>query len=139
MQASNILGLDVGEKRVGVAMVRAEVRVPVTLDTLDREATDFWHQLIEITKQNNIGEVVIGLPRGLDGQETAQTALVRAFGQELTSHITLPAHWQDEALTSVQARNVLDASGKPYQKGDIDALAASIILTDYLDTQGVTA
>lgn len=134
MPANNILGLDAGEKRVGVAMVRADVRVPVTLETLDRQAPDFWGQLTEVIKQNYIGQIVIGLPRGLDGQETAQTKYVREFAGELAGHFALPVHWQDEALTSVQAENILNASGKPYKKADIDALAASLILADYLET-----
>ncbi len=138
MPDNNILALDVGEKRVGVAMVRAEVRVPVTLETLDRQAPEFWEKLSEVIKQNEIGQIIIGLPRGLAGQETAQTKHVREFAGELASHFSLPVHWQDEALTSVQAETILNGSGKPYKKADIDALAASLILADYLETAKAT-
>lgn len=139
MPGSNTLGLDAGEKRVGVAMVRAEVRIPVTLETLNRQSPDFWDKLSEVIKQNDIGQIVIGLPRGLEGQETAQTNYVRDFAGELAGHFALPVHWQDEALTSVQAENILNGSGKPYKKADVDALAASLILADYLEGEGVSS
>lgn len=131
---SNIIALDVGEKRVGVALARAGLSIALPLTTLDRPAADFWLQLLQTLKQNEVSEVVIGLPRGLDGQETAQTMTVKAFGQELASHTDLNIHWQDEALTSVKAEDILKSSNKPYQKGDIDALAASLILADYIET-----
>lgn len=137
MPGNNILALDIGEKRVGVALVRAEVRVPVALDTLDRQANDFWQQLAAVIEEHDIQEVVMGLPRGLDGQETAQTKYVQSFAQEFSSHFPQPIHFQDEALTSVQSENILGASGKPYQKADVDALAASLILSDYLETEKV--
>ena len=75
---------------------------------------------------------MIGLPRGLDGQETAQTMTVRAFGTMLGKALKLPVHWQDEALTSVQAASELEQRGKAYRKADIDSLAAVYILEDYL-------
>lgn len=138
MPANNLLALDVGEKRVGVALARADVRVPVVLETLERQASDFWQKLASVIKQHDIEEVVIGLPRGLDGQETAQTAHVQAFAREFASKFSQPFIYQDEALTSVQAENILSAGGKQYAKTDIDALAASLILSDYLETEKVT-
>ncbi len=136
MPGINVLALDVGEKRVGLALVRAEVRVPVLLATLQTQADDFWGSLAAILKQHDITEVVIGLPRGLEGQETAQTKYVQDFAKEFASHFSLPIHWQDEALTSVQAENILGGSGKPYEKADVDAMAASLILSDYLESTG---
>lgn len=134
---NNSLGLDVGEVRVGVAMARSDLRIPVPLTTLSRKANDFWEQVQNLIKHNDIGEIIIGLPRGLDGQETAQTASARAFGTELASYTTIPLKWQDEALTSVKAEDTLIKSGKPYIKTDIDALAACYILNDYIETNGV--
>lgn len=131
---NNVLALDVGEKRVGVALARAGLSVALPLVTLERQAADFWHQLLQTMKQNDVTELVIGLPRGLEGQETAQTVSAQAFGQELSSQTDVPIHWQDEALTSVKAEEILKNSGKPYEKGNIDALAASLILADYLET-----
>lgn len=138
MPANNILALDIGEKRVGVALARAGIRVPVTLDTLERQAENFWEKLAAVIKEHDISRVVIGLPRGLEGQETAQTKYVQIFAEEFLNHFSLPMHWQDEALTSVQAESILDGSGKPYIKADVDALAASLILADYLETEKIT-
>lgn len=134
---SNVLALDVGEKRVGAALARSEVRVPVTLKTLDRQAADFWQQLSAVMQEHGVEQVVLGLPRGLEGQETAQTAYVRGFAREFSSRFHQPIHYQDEALTSVQSENILGASGKPYQKDEVDALAASLILSDYLETEKI--
>jgi putative Holliday junction resolvase len=138
MPNNNLLALDVGSKRVGVAIATSDVTIARPLTTLDREAEDFWQQIDTVVQAHEIDELVIGLPRGLDGQETGQTQAVRAFAEELSGQLSLPQHWQDEALTSVKARETLDARGGNYQKGDIDALAASYILADYLQEQGTT-
>jgi putative Holliday junction resolvase len=77
----------------------------------------------------------------LDGQETAQTKVVEAFGAELEQRFGVKVAWQDEALTSREAERLLKESGRPYEKGDIDAHAARLILEDYLAThpEGSTA
>lgn len=131
---SNTLALDIGERRVGVALARGDIQIAVPLTTLLRWSDEFWDDLKDAILKNDISHLVLGLPRGLDGQETAQTKATQAFGAELASKFDLPITWQDEALTSVKAESILRAQGKPYNKGDIDALAASLILTDYLET-----
>lgn len=136
MPHSNVLGLDVGTVRVGVALATGGVSVARPLTTLEHQSDEFWHEFDEICAEHDITHVVIGLPRGLEGQETDQTALTRAFGEELVLHSpTLSVSWQDEALTSVNAEETLQQSKKPYTKGEIDALAASYILADYLAEQ----
>lgn len=135
MASNNLLALDVGGARVGVAVSRADVAVARPLKTLAREDADFWQQLVALVDEHEVGELVVGLPRGLDGQETGQTEAVRAFADEMAGYLTLPLHWQDEALTSVKAEEALRERGGQYQKGDIDALAASYILADYLQEQ----
>lgn len=135
MQNHNILALDVGDKRVGMAMSRSDVRVPVVLPTLDRNEQDFWEQITQAAKQYEINEIVIGLPRGLEGQDTSQTKAAKEFAEELSRHIDLPQRWQDEALTSVKAESILNSSGKPFAKSDIDSLAATFILSDYLESK----
>ena len=82
--------------------------------------------------EEHVVQLVIGLPRGLAGQHTQQTRDVETFGQQIGQALHLPVAWQDEALTSVQAEQELHDRGKPYQKADIDALAATYILEDYL-------
>lgn len=136
---STILALDVGTKRIGVAASDLNVRLPQPLTTLQADNNPA-QQLQDLVNREGAVGLVIGLPRGLDGQETAQTQLVRTFAEELKSHVDLPQYWQDEAVTSRQAEEELKSRGKPYQKGDIDALSATYILEDFLrDHPEVTA
>jgi putative Holliday junction resolvase len=125
------LALDVGEQRVGVAVASLTARLPRPLVTLNRDNT-FFKELQNIIEIENIEALAVGLPRGLDGQHTAQTRAVEAFTDELRKHCELPVHFQDEAVTSKQAEAELEARGKPYARGDIDALAATYILEDFL-------
>lgn len=136
---TNLIALDVGEQRVGVALARAEVRVATVLNTLERPAADFWEQLSNILKEYEVSTVVVGLPRNLQGDATAQTHAVEAFAEELTKRLNVSVAWQDEALTSKEAERLLKEGGKPYQKGDIDAQAARLILEDYLVTHVLSA
>jgi putative Holliday junction resolvase len=128
---SSILALDVGDKRVGVARASLIARLPSPLTTLLRGA-DFFEQLHKIIDSEQVVALVIGLPRSLDGQETNQTKATRTFVAELHLQTDLPVHLQDEALTSQKASEELEAAGRPYQRGDIDALAAAYILEDFL-------
>lgn len=78
--------------------------------------------------------LVIGLPRGMQSQETDQTRYVRDFVSQLKKVVRIPLYWQDEALTSQKAEAELAARKKPYSKGDVDALAATYILDDFLQS-----
>lgn len=129
---SSILALDVGEKRVGVAVASRIARLPHPLTTLD-PSDGFFDALKAIVQQENIDTVVVGFPRGLSGQHTQQTASIEAFTVELKTHVTLPVYFQDEALTSQKAKDELAARGGTYSKGDVDALAATYILEDFLN------
>lgn len=130
------MALDVGEKRVGLAYARHDILVPVISKTLLRQSESFWQDLSEVISSLEIGYVILGLPRGLDGQDTDQTRYVQNFASEFQQHFNMTPIWQDEALTSVNARAILDKDNKPYNKEDVDGLAASMILGDYLETHG---
>lgn len=127
----NLLALDVGERRIGVAIAHAIARLPRPLLTLERNE-NIWQTIEDIVNQEGVGEIIVGLPRGLNGQETAQTTLSREFASSLEDHLKLPVYLQDEALTSKQAETELAKRGKTYAKADIDALAATYILEDFL-------
>jgi len=128
---NTIIALDVGERRVGVALVDMRARLPHPLTTLERGET-MMAQLQDIIREHRVGKVVVGLPRGLDGQHTAQTHAVEAFAVELSHATSLPLYSQDEAVPSRQAEEELKGRGKPYKKGDIDALSATYILEDFV-------
>jgi putative Holliday junction resolvase len=133
------LGLDVGERRIGVASAHLSVRFAgplVTLDNPDR----FLDDILALCHSEDAAWLVIGLPRGMQGQDTAQTARAQAFGAELTAYLSahglqIPVYWIDEALTSAKAEAELQGRtkrGKSFAKGDVDALAATYILEDFL-------
>lgn len=131
-----ILGLDVGEKRIGLALARGDVRISHPLTTLVNDA-DVEAELKQIIAREQITRLVVGLPRNLSGQSTAQTTIAEAFADSLGKTTGLPVILQDEALTSVKAEDELRSRGKPYDKGDVDALAATYILQDYLEAAHV--
>jgi putative transcription antitermination factor YqgF len=99
----------------------------------------FFPALQDIIEAESVATLVVGLPRGLDGQHTGQTRDTEVFKAELSRHCDLPVHMQDEAVTSKRAEAELEARGKPYERGDIDALAAVYILEDFLAGQRETA
>jgi putative holliday junction resolvase len=132
--ASNILSLDVGERRVGVAIANVIARLPRPLTTLDN-TDDIWGQIKALVTEHDVETVVVGLPRNLSGDDTAQTRYVRTFAENLSEYTVV---FQDEALTSQKAEKELNSRGKPFAKGDIDALAATYILEDYLTVYGAT-
>lgn len=127
----SILALDVGDKRIGVATAHTSARMAYPLTTLDNPET--FDEDIEALVAREAAEcLVIGLPRGLDGQDTAQTAKVRVFGERLALRLPIPVYWTDEALTSEKAEKELLSRHKSYQKVEVDALAATYILEDFL-------
>ncbi len=128
---SSVMALDVGARRVGVAVASLAARLPRPLITL-QPGKEFFPALQSIVEVEGVGAIVVGFPRGMQGQHTAQTAAIESFTQQLKEHFLLPIHYQDEALTSKHAETELRTRGKPYDKGDIDALAATYILEDFL-------
>lgn len=123
--AIKLLGIDYGSVRVGLALAEAPAP-PHRLATLpnDAQLIETLHQLIA---DHQVDKVVVGLPRGLDGQETAQTKAAREFAESLGHEVVL----QDEAGTSSAAR---DRLGKQVERQPelIDQEAAAIMLEDYL-------
>ncbi len=122
---SGILAIDWGTKRVGLAVADAESRLATPLPSLPA-SRELLGQLAEICADRKVETVIVGLPRGLEGQETAQTTRVRRFAAELEQSLKLSIKLQDEALTSIVARQ-----RKPAEF-DLDSQAAVIILSDYL-------
>ena len=129
--STSLLALDVGEKRIGVALADSAVRIAIAYDTIVVDGTE-TEQIARLIGFENIDIVVIGYPRNQSGEPTKQTEYVEKFAEQLKD-IAPEIVYQDESLTSVHAEERLKASGKPYVKGDIDALAASLILQDYLE------
>ena len=129
-----IIGLDVGEKRIGVAKADSATRIAVPVGFVEVNGTE-WQELAKVARLNTTNFFVLGLPRSNEGNETAQSMYVRNFAKKLTEMIP-GAHirFQDESLTSVVAEERLKARKKKYEKGDIDTEAATIILQDFLES-----
>ncbi len=126
----SIIALDVGDKRIGVALASRITRLPRPLTTLIVDGNQI-DQIKRLLQEHQADTIVVGLPRGLDGQETAQTAKIREFVKQL-GDIEAEIVMQDEAVTSRQAEDELKDRGKKYRKEDIDALAATYLAEDYL-------
>jgi putative Holliday junction resolvase len=127
----SVLALDVGERRIGVARAYLDVPFAQPFCTLADPAS-FIADIGHLCRSEKAAAVVIGLPRGLSGQDTAQTAYVQAFGSELENRLDIPVYWTDEALTSAKAEEELRGRGRPFAKGEVDALAATYILEDFI-------
>lgn len=133
MASKNLLALDIGERRIGVAKGDTGVRlaIPVTTLVVDGTEIDRIKRLIEDERAEVL---VVGYPRNQSGEPTAQTQYVEKIAAELKG-LAPSLVFQDESLTSVLAEQRLKATGRPYSKGDIDAEAATLILQDYLELQ----
>ncbi|OGO02988.1 MAG: Holliday junction DNA helicase RuvA [Chloroflexi bacterium RBG_13_52_14] len=132
------MGLDIGEKRIGVALGDPLGIMASALTVIERQTDDAAiKQIIEIARQNEVERIVIGLPRSLDGSLGKQAQTVQAFIELLESHTQLPIITWDERFSTVAAeRTLLEAGTKrDKRKRHLDAVAAAFILQGYLDSE----
>lgn len=132
---NNTLGLDIGSRRIGVAIIKDQVAVARPLSTIEMNDS-IISQLSDLCKEHEIKKIVAGLPRSLSGDDTEQTKKVRSFVKSLEDQLNIPVQFQDEAVTSVQATEALSAGKRSFKKGEVDATAAALILNDYLESIG---
>lgn len=126
------MALDLGLKRVGVAISISPANLPRPLVTLNNDQ-DLASNLKDIIKEHQIENIVIGLPRTLNGDETEQTKYVRRLAKQLGDDLGLDVELQDEALSSQRAEEDLRLQkNQQADKGLVDKLAACYILEDYL-------
>ena len=137
-----IVGLDVGERRIGVAVSDATLTLARPVDVLrprSLEADAVQLAAAEIARlgaeEDGVSSIVVGLPRRLDGTATEMTSRVKAFAIDLGTRTRLPVVLQDERLTSREAESRLAVTDKNWRtrKQRLDAAAAAVILQDYLD------
>jgi putative Holliday junction resolvase len=133
------LGIDFGEKRIGLAVSDPEGRLAVPLTTLARrDDRSAMAAIAEIARREGIGRLVLGEPLGTDGARGPAAARVRRFGERLAVATALPLTFVDEALTSVEAAARLRAAGTDPRRAPerIDSTAAQILLQEDLDRRG---
>lgn len=126
-----LLGLDIGAARIGVAVADTTVRIAIPQEHIDVDGTEVT-AIAELVIAGEIGTIVIGYPRNQSGEATAQTAAIESFAKQLED-IDADIVFQDESLTSVLAEQRLASRRKSYEKGEIDSEAAAIILQDYME------
>jgi putative Holliday junction resolvase len=131
-----ILGIDFGEKRIGLAVSDPEGRLAVALATVRRTSdSQAIRQIIEAALQLEIGLFVMGEPLNLDGSRGPAAARVSSFARKLAAESGLPVEMTDETLTSVEAEERLREAGiDPRRHPEkVDATAAQILLQQHLD------
>ena len=136
-EPGRIMALDVGGRRIGVALSDTMRVIASPLTTLRAEPrARALAELAKLVRDYEVAEVVVGLPLTLSGEVGPQAKLVQLFAEELERTIAVPVRLFDERLTTVAAeRMMLDLGMKPDQrKARIDEVAASIILQDFLDS-----
>jgi putative holliday junction resolvase len=138
-----VVGIDLGERRIGVAVSDASGTLARPLKTLERgasdaEAIDRLHAMIvEIEAEDEVGSVVVGLPTRLDGSPNRQTGRIRTMVTLLSARLAVPVFTQDERLSSREAEERLSLREKDWRKrkAKLDAAAAAVILQDFLDAR----
>jgi putative holliday junction resolvase len=128
---SYILGLDVGEARIGLAIASTIAKLPRPLAIYENNEQVF-NRIAETIKNENISLVVVGLPRNMSGQETAQSRFSRQFAEKLAKNTPIKIVFSDESLSSVRAEDLaMKRSRNP--KRHLDDEAACFILEEYLN------
>ena len=135
---SRVLGLDFGERRIGLALSDPLGIIAKPLTIIDRKKTaDHISRISEIVSERKITSIVVGLPLTLKGGYSKQTEIVRTFIDQLKSDLQIPVVAVDERLSSVAAKKSLQAQAVKtgHNKGLVDETAAAIFLQEYLDSQ----
>lgn len=132
-----ILGIDPGERRVGVAIADEETRFARPLETIDQRETDLIARLKEIIAERGVSRLVVGRPVGLSGKEGPAMDAQKTFLVRLRSEIGIEMDVYDERLTTVIAdRQMQEAgTGVDRRKEMRDAIAAAVMLQGYLDSK----
>ncbi len=133
-----VLALDVGDRRVGLAISDPTGLLASPLGAVERGPSDV-QDIIQVVTDNGATSIVVGMPLTLAGESGAQAAKVRQFIRELRSATDIPVVTVDERLSTVQARRLLTdmrgGRGSGRDRGHIDASAAAVILQSYLDAR----
>ena len=132
---NKIMGIDYGDARTGVAI--SDLLCSIVGSTYvvpSRNTEKAIADIVKLAKDNMVGEIVVGLPKNMDGTEGTRAELCRAFADKLKEATGLPVAMWDERRTTVEAHNILSQHNYHGQKrkNTVDAVAASLILEGYL-------
>lgn len=133
---SRILALDLGDKRIGVALSDSTQTLASPLTIIERVTDEqAINDILKIATENKVDRIIVGLPRSMDGSIGYQAEKVQSFTGRLEKQTTIPIEYRDERLTTVTAMRLKQESSarKLKRKTRFDAMAAAIILQEYLD------
>jgi putative Holliday junction resolvase len=137
-----ILGIDYGEKRVGLAISSPVIAIAQGLPTIERvDGKDYLEDLADVIKEKEVDEIVVGLPKNMNGTIGEKAEEVLALVEALKSKFNLPVHTVDERLTTVRAHRAMTGAkmSKKGKKKRVDMIAAQFILQAYLDQNSRSA
>jgi putative Holliday junction resolvase len=137
--SGRVLALDVGKKRIGLAISDGLGITAQGLPTLHRaRIRDDLEYLARLCREQEVSLLLVGRPLHMSGDESRQGLYTREFGQRLSEYTGLPVKYLDERLTTVQAERVLRESGISIEKRSkaVDKLAAVLLLQSFLDAGG---
>ena len=130
-----IMGIDYGDARTGVAISDLLCSIVGKTSVVPSRNTDkAVADIVRLARENEVGVIVVGLPKNMDGTEGPRAELCRAFAKRLEEETGLPVAMWDERRTTVEAHNILSQHNYHGQKrkNTVDAVAASLILEGYL-------
>lgn len=134
-----VLGIDFGERRIGIALSDPTGTLASPLPTLKRRAGKRppYAAIEELIRTHEVAALVMGLPLTPEGRDSEWTRTVREVGKKLSERTGLPVHFVDERFTSARAERAVRSLGLPkgkrQEKGRVDAAAAVLILQSWLD------
>ena len=135
---SRVLGIDYGERRIGLALSDPLGIIAKPLKVIDRKITpDYKSEIIEIIDEKEVVEIIVGLPVTMKGNYSGQTKAVQKFIDEISGICNIPVTEIDERFSSIAAKKSLHEQGVKtgHEKGRVDETAAAIILQEFLDSQ----
>lgn len=138
MSAGRVLGLDPGERRIGVALSDPTGIIAQPHDVIDRKTTDPVEAVRDLVREHGVVIVVIGLPVSLSGGEGPAARAAREFGATMESALDVEVRYQDERFTTVTAEEALISGGvrRERRREVRDKVAAAVMLQSFLDARG---
>lgn len=136
MQKHRKMGVDYGDKRIGIALTDALCIISSPYEVYQNNGEeDALKHLDKIIKENDVDEVAMGLPLNMDGSEGERALIHKEFGKKLENYSGVKVHFIDERLTSAEAEELLISSGvrREKRKELIDKIAAQIILQTFIN------
>ena len=131
-----LLGLDVGDRRIGIAISDPLQLTAAGLETIQRQnIKEDVNRICDIARRHHVKEIIIGIPLNMDGTQGDQALKVMAFGKKLARESGLPIIYEDERLSTVSAIRTLTVQGVKtgHNRELVDMQAAAIILQKHLD------